>query len=117
MKKFLLFIALVLSVGVYASVEIKENAKPENVSMTSNAGDYEFVCNLSCKCINIDTGKVSTVGGTLYKGVNTCGVYYLVVAGRKYNVYKNTLSTYKGVDVSDYNSYAQGDGWRYFFFY
>ena len=109
---------MVVSVGIYASVEFKEN-RTDTIANYGNE-KYEKVAQVSGVYINTKSGvKNNFAGEGLYKGINTCGVYYFKIPGTSnyYPVHKNTDSTFKGVDVSSYNSYAQYGEWRYFFFY
>ena len=118
MKKFLLLLSVALCVSVYAALEIKANTKAETVEAINNASEkYEFVANVDCLVVNIKSGTAGSRRLALYKGINTCGSYYLYFDQRYYPAYRNNLSSYKNVDVSDYNNYAQFFDCRYFFFY
>lgn len=124
MKKVL--ISATLLIGMMAGALVfssftKANEQDETTFSQINAQGnekYEEVTTVSGVYINIKSGQKKGFSKTLYKGINTCGEYYLQIGlGLYYPVHKNSDSKFKDVDVSNYNYYAQSGDWRYFFFY
>ena len=118
MKKLLLLLSLVISVSIYAAVELK-SATNNSIFTTNNAGeDYKYIKHDKGLAINIKDGSTHSCDYNLYEGANTCYAYYIIVSGNVYlPAHKNEQSTYKNVDVSSFNYYAQKGDYRYFFFY
>lgn len=117
MKKFLLFIALVLSVGIYAAAEIRKNMDAIVITENNAAEDYVKVASrVQCLVIPKGEGNVSTSFCDVYKKKNMSGAYYLEWYWNFYiPVYRNESSTYKGVNVSSYKYCAETKNDKYFF--
>lgn len=116
MKKIFLILSVIVPISIYTIVELK--ASPKTCIITTNDvyDNYEKIKQVQCLEIEKDNSK--TTGGyyNLYKGKNQCKGYYLEIGFTLLRpVYKNTSTTYKGVNVSSYKYYAENDYYRFYF--
>lgn len=114
MKKILVLLSLVISVSICATVNFKANTKAEIIA-TNGPTEDEFVKTVNALCIDNVEGTYEKESRAIYKKRNTCGGYYVWYNMREYPVVKNTLKTYKNVNVSSYKYYADCYWHRYFF--
>jgi hypothetical protein len=114
MKKFLLFIALVLSVGIYAAAEMNTNT--ERIA-TNNMEEEVESAGKSVRCLvvfKVEDKAPDYFTWDLWKSTKSSNLYlgsYL----HHYIVRRNQLKTYRGVNVSSYKYYAENYWERYYF--
>ena len=113
----MLFIGIVFSVSIYATTEVRTSTDVNVI--TENRGDeiyVKVVSRVECKVIPKGDGYIGTSYCDVYKRKNMSGGYYLEWYWNYYTpIYKNTTSTYKGVNVSSYKYYAETNNDMYFF--
>ena len=118
MKKILFFLGMVISISIWATTEVRTSTDVNVI--TDNRGDENYVkvfSRVECKLIpKGESGHIGTSYCDVYKRKNMSGGYYLEYYWNYYTpIYKNTSSTYKGVNVSSYKYYAETKDYMYFF--
>jgi hypothetical protein len=111
MKKILILLSLTFCVCIYASKDLKVCQEAEAIAINGPLED-EFVKKVNALCVEND-GKYYKYEREIYKKKN--GNYYLYENFREYTLVKNTLKTYKGMNVSSYKYYTDCYYHRYFF--
>ncbi len=114
MKKILVLLSLAICVSICVTTDLKADAKSEAIA-TNGPTEDEFVKKVNALCIDNTEGTYERETREIYKKKNTCGGYYVWYNMREYPVQKNTLKTYKNVNVSSYKYYADCYWHRYFF--
>jgi len=109
--------AVVVSASVYATVELRTSTKANEVIEISAEEDYVKVFSrIKCMEISKDDGLTTAGWYDVYKRKNMSGGFYLETGFLQYTpIYKNTTSSYKGVNVSSYKYYAETKSYKIFF--
>ena len=114
MRKILVLLSLVISVSICATINFKANTKAKIIA-TNGPIEDEFVKKVNALRFDNVEGTYEKGSLEIYKKRNMSGGYYVWYSMREYPVVKNTLKTYKNVNVSSYKYFADCYWHRYFF--
>ncbi|MBP5381358.1 MAG: hypothetical protein J6Y39_06500 [Bacteroidaceae bacterium] len=112
MKKIFVLLSLAICVSVYASINLKPDTKTETIATNSPFDGDEFVAKVNGLYV-FDDGTYEKYPHQIYK--NKRVGYYVWINLEECPVCKNSLKTYKNVNVSSYKYYVARYGSRYFF--